>query len=281
VHELGGVTGFAHQAMSFYGYRGMALNTLRGKNDFLELAQFCVPEGPLATQHYYEFLDMGFKLTALAGSDFPWCGAGPQYGFSEPQLAQIGNARFYAYTGGPLTFDRYMAALKAGHTFVSTGPMLLLTVNGKMPGDTVNVAPGSRVKVSAEAFAAGGLGSIELIAHSKVLARTKGSDSAHLTVNFELPVDHGVWIAAKCEGGVGQVAHTTPVYVTLGGGGFENRETLTRNLGAAEGYLREVEGELANPGTQLDRQASRHKAQLERQIAEARGVLAKIGKSGR
>ena len=43
--------------MSFHGYRGMALNTLRGKTDFLELAQFCEPEGPLAVQHYYEFLD--------------------------------------------------------------------------------------------------------------------------------------------------------------------------------------------------------------------------------
>ena len=70
VRELGGVTGFAHQAMSFHGYRGMALNTLRGKTDFLELAQFCEPEGPIAVQHYYEFLDMGIKLTALAGSRF-------------------------------------------------------------------------------------------------------------------------------------------------------------------------------------------------------------------
>ena len=81
VHALGGVTGIAHQAMSFHGYRGMALNTLRGKTDFLELAQFCEPEGPFAVQHYYEFLDRGIKLTALAGSDFPWCGVGPQYGF--------------------------------------------------------------------------------------------------------------------------------------------------------------------------------------------------------
>jgi hypothetical protein len=45
-------------------------------------------------QHYYEFLDRGIKLTALAGSDFPWCGVGPQYGFPEPRFAQIGNARF-------------------------------------------------------------------------------------------------------------------------------------------------------------------------------------------
>jgi hypothetical protein len=49
----------------------MTLDVLAGKIDFLELAQFCVPEGPLAVDHYYHFLDLGYRLTALAGSDFP------------------------------------------------------------------------------------------------------------------------------------------------------------------------------------------------------------------
>ncbi len=276
VHQLGGVTGFAHQAMSFHGYRGMALNTLRGKTDFLELAQFCEPEGPLAVQHYYEFLDMGIKLTALAGSDFPWCGLGPGYGFSEPRFAQIGNARFYTYTGGALTFEGYMAALKAGHTMVTTGPVLFLTVNGKMPGDSIDVAPGARLKISAEAYGDSGqvpLHDIEIVGHSKVLARTAGNGAAHLTVDLELPVDHGIWIAAKCDAGQGQVAHTTPVYVTVNGGGFDDPQTLRHNLDVTEGYLKEVEQDLANPGNNLDRQAVRHRAQLERQIAEARTKL--------
>jgi hypothetical protein len=276
VHTLGGVTGIAHQAMSFHGYRGMALNTLRGKTDFLELAQFCEPEGPVAVQHYYEFLDMGIKLTALAGSDFPWCGVGRQYGFSEPRFAQIGNARFYAYAGGALTFESYMAALKAGHTFATTGPVLFLTVNGKMPGDSVDVAPGSKVKISAEAYGVSGqvpLRDLEIIGHSKVLARSEGKDAAHLTVDLVLPVDHGIWIAAKCDAGTGQVAHTTPVYVTVNGGGFQNAATMRHSLDVAEGYLKEVEQDLAHPESNLDRQATRHRAQLERQIAEARGQL--------
>jgi hypothetical protein len=262
--------------MSFYGYRGMALNTLRGKTDFLELAQFCVPEGPLVVQHYYEFLDMGFKLTALAGSDFPWCGRGPEYGSTEPRFAQIGNARFYVYTGGALTFERYMAGLRAGRTFVTTGPVLFLTVDGKMPGDTIDVAPGSKLKISAEAYGNSGqapLRVLEIVGHGKVLARSEGKDAAHLTVDLELPVDHGIWIAAKCDAGQAQVAHTTPVYVTVNGGGFHNPESLQRNLQAAEGYLKEVEQDLANPGNNLDRQTARHRAQLERQIAEARTQL--------
>ena len=279
VHALGGVTGFAHQAMSFHGYRGMALNTLRGKTDFLELAQFCVAEGPIAVEHYYHFLDLGFKLTALAGSDFPWCGKGPEYGFAEPRFAQIGNARFYAYAGGHLSFERWFAALKAGHTFVSTGPVLFLTVNGHIPGDSVDVTPGTRLHIAAEAYGHEGqvpLGSLEIVGHGKTLARAAGQGTAHLKTEIDLPVQHGIWIAAKCQAGTGQAAHTTPVYVTVNGDGFHNPETARRNVEISEGYLKEVEQELASPGRTLDSQAARHKVSLERQIAEARAKLGSL-----
>uniref|UniRef100_Q01YL3 Uncharacterized protein n=1 Tax=Solibacter usitatus (strain Ellin6076) TaxID=234267 RepID=Q01YL3_SOLUE len=267
VHELGGVSGFAHQGMSFHGYRGMALTTLRGKTDFLELAQFCVPEGPLALEHYYEFLDLGIKLTALAGSDFPWCGQGPG------PAAQIGNARFYTYTGGELNFARWMAGMKAGHTFVTTGPLLTLTVNRKMPGDSVDVTKGSTVSIAAEALAPATVGTVEIVGHGKVLAKASGR------VALSLPVDHGMWIAARCDAGNGMVAHTTPVYVTVNGGGFENRANYRENLAKMEGYLKELEGELASPGTSVDSQTFRHKAQLQREIAEARGKLRELGGS--
>jgi hypothetical protein len=262
VHELGGLTGFAHQGMSFHGYRGMTLNILRGKVDFLELAQFCVPEGPLPLEHYYRFLDMGYKLTALAGSDFPWCG---------PKFAQIGNARFYAYGGTPFSYDRWFAAVKAGHTFVTTGPMLFLTVNGKVPGDTLDVPKGSKVHVEAEALVGSGTTSVELIGHGKVLA--KGTAK----VSIDLPVDTGLWIAAKCDAGPGQVAHTTPVYVTVGGGNFQNSTNLASNLAISEAFLREIEADLAHPGTNLDNQAVRHRVELERQISEARSKLQALG----
>ena len=233
VHELGGVTGFAHQGMSFHGYRGMVLNTLRGKTDFLELAQFCVAGGPLLLDHYYQFLDLGYKLTALAGSDFPWCGRGPDFGFPERQGAQIGNARFYAYAGTPFTYQRWFAALKAGHTFVTTGPLLFLSVNGRIPGDSLDVAPGTKLHITAEAFGDAGqvpLRSLELVGHSKTLARSTGANAARLTVALDVPAERGMWIAAKCQAGTGQVAHTTPVYVTVNGGGFYNPEAGPRTV---------------------------------------------------
>ena len=284
IHELGGVTGFAHQGMSFHGYRGMVLNTLRGKTDFLELAQYCVPQGPIAVEHYYMFLDLGIKQTALAGSDFPWCGRGPAYGLPAPPVAQIGNARFYAYVGGPLSFDGWFAALKSGRTFVTTGPMVLLTVNGRMPGDTVDVLPGARVRVTAEALGHASqvpLQSLEIIGHGRVLARTEAApgragDQSALRAEIDLTIDRGIWIAAKTQAGTAQAAHTTPVYVTVNGGSFQNPDTLRARVDAAEKYLRELEAELASPGTGLDRQAARHRAAIERQIGEARAALTSL-----
>lgn len=275
VHELGGVTGFAHQGISFHGYRGMTLNVLRGKVDFLELVQFCVPEGPLAVDHYYPFLDLGFKLTALAGSDFPWCGRGRALGL-EDQCAQIGNARFYTYVGEEFSFERWLEALKRGHTFATTGPVVLLEVNGHLPGDSLDVAPGSRLRITADAYGEREqvpLSSLEIIGHGKVLRQVTGRNAEKLSLNLELPVSHGIWIAAKCEAGKTQVAHTSPVYVTVNGGGFHNPETAPRYLELSERYLEELEHEMAHPGSSLDDQAVRHTAQLERQIVEARQVL--------
>jgi hypothetical protein len=69
------------------------------------------------------------------------------------------------------------------------------------------------------------------------------------------------------------MAHTTPVYLTVNGDGFQNPETAHRNVELSEEWLRELERDLANPGTNLDVQAPRHRVQLERQIAEARAKL--------
>ena len=100
VHELGGVSGYAHSAMSFHGYRGMTLDVLAGKIDFLEVMQFCVPEGPLARTTTIAFLTSA-KVTALAGLTFRvhaaarWRGTGG---------TEIGDARFY--TDGQPVFIR-------------------------------------------------------------------------------------------------------------------------------------------------------------------------------
>lgn len=289
VHELGGLTGYAHQGVLFDGYRGLTLDVLRGKVDFMEVLQFCGDVQPLEVQHYYHFLDLGFRLTATAGSDFPWCGtdSGPQ----------IGNARFYTYLEGPLEFDAWKEAVRGGHTFVSSGPVIELTVDGAIPGDELRVEPGSTVTVRARAYGHGEqvpLGELAVVAHGEVVGRAlpgeaTGQDHGTLTVEMELTIDRGVWIAARAGAGPNQFAHTTPVYVTTGAG-FHNPSTVRRRLDDSERYLTEIEAEiaagLADPLRQPDRVAWRFACPRERsgclseglteRIAETRAVIARL-----
>lgn len=293
VHRLGGISGFAHQAMSFHGERGMTLNVLRGKIDFLELLQFCVKEGPLALTHYYHFLDLGYRLTALAGSDFPWCGRGPRFGVHDGRgsgtddCSQIGDVRFYTYVGNDFSFNRWLQAVKAGHTFVSSGPILELAVNDRLPGDTVNVSRGAKIRIRARAYGHRSqipLSTLEIVAHGKVLKTVAvgetGQSAESLSLDLEVPVERGLWIAARCSAAATQVAHTTPVYVTVDSGGFHNPETARHYLDLSERYLKELEQELMQPGRRIDDQASRHREALEKQLAEVREIIRNLRDRG-
>lgn len=289
VHGLGGVTGFAHQGMSFHGYRGLTLNVLKNKVDFLELLQFCVRQGPLALDHYYHFLDLGFRLTATAGSDFPWCGRGPRFGVMDGRCSQtddcsqIGDARFYTYVGKEFSFEGWLEAVREGRTFVSSGPMLEFTVNGEPPGTPLEVPAGSPLQIRARALGHPSqipLERLEIIAHGRVLKSVSASEAGQsrnqLELELEWPATRGMWIAARCQAAPTQVAHTTPVYVSVGGRGFHSPDTAGRYLALCEEYLKELEEALDDPADRLDQQASRHRATLERQIEEVRQILQEL-----
>ncbi len=286
VHELGGVSGYAHQAMTFHGYRGMTLDVLQRKLDFVELMQFCAPGGPLITTHYYHFLDLGFPLTALAGSDFPWCGRTKAFGAAEDEGPRIGDARFYTRVEGPLTFEGWIAAVKAGRTFVTTGPMLDLKVDDALPGATLDRREGDTLRIVVEARGHATdvpLRDLELVVHGEVVkaasAGEGGQSAERLRLTHDLRVGgHGVWVAARTRGGPTQAAHTTPVYIRAGGVGFANPATAPRYLEASEAYLREIEAELAAPGTAVNNQLSRYRAGIERRIADTRTILAELSK---
>ncbi|CAN5868672.1 hypothetical protein BH24BAC1_BH24BAC1_36320 [soil metagenome] len=282
LHELGGLTGYAHQAESFHGYRGLTLDGLRGKVDMLEILQFCVSGNPLLTDHYYHLLDLGYAVTAMAGSDFPWCGKDHDHGRPE-RSARIGNVRFYTYTGGPLSYASWKAGLAAGRTFVSTGPVLDFRVNDKLPGERLDVPPGTTVQLTARAYGHPDqmpLQALELVGHGRVLGRVTASDpgqsGAELNLALELPVEQGLWLAARCFGPSTQAAHTTPVYVTVAGGGFHNPATVPHYLALSEKYLQELEAELQHPDPNPEKQAWRYREGLHQRIAETREVIEQL-----
>lgn len=292
IHRLGGVTGYAHQAETFHGYRGLVLDGLRGKVDALELLQYCVDERPLHTEHYYHLLDLGIPLTATAGSDFPWCGQDHGHGPPE-RTSKIGNARFYVYLGKPatpkpITLSIWKTAIEQGHTFVSSGPALDLTMRSgtktAIPGDRLALKRGDSLTITVHAYGharQSPLDTLELVRHGQVIGRATASQPGQsasqlmLTVTIS-SIEQGQWIAARCSAGPKQAAHTTPVYVTVDGGGFHNPKTANHYLDLCERYLQEIEHLFAEPHTAIEQQAWRYEEGLKSRIAETRQRIAQL-----
>jgi hypothetical protein len=84
---------------------------------------------------YHRFLNLGFRLAASAGSASGVLPGPPGYN------------RVYVFSPEPFSVEGFYSTLKAGRGFVTNGPILSLTVNGKAAGDTVEVEPGQPLNV--------------------------------------------------------------------------------------------------------------------------------------
>ena len=224
VHAQGGLVGYTHLAWSGPFYHrtkpdlhpgwDVHINTIRGKIDFIDILE----AAQLGVEHYYDFLNLGVKLTAMASSDNP--------------AAVVGEERTYAYTGpGKFTVDTWYEAVKQGHTFVTNGPMLLLTVDEAIPGDEVKVAKSAKVHIRGEAWAPELIGTpklLEVVSHGRVIRSVEagGPKQEKLVVEFDLSAADSQWIAARTSCLNGAVAHTSPVYVIVDGKSFVDRSQV-------------------------------------------------------
>ena len=202
VHAQGGLTGYAHVNRSYPRvHRDMSLNVPKHKIDFVEILQ----AGVLGTNLFYDFLNLGFKLTASAGSDVPFAGT-------------VGEVRVYAHTGRDFSPDAWFAALRQGRTFVTNGPMIEFTVDGSLPGEELTLEVDRTVTVRARTWGHPQRAlpkKLEIVRHGEIVRSVVSDDMTRdeLSISFNLAVNNGFWIAARAESQDGSRAHTTPVYV--------------------------------------------------------------------
>jgi hypothetical protein len=63
--------------------------------------------------------------------------------YAQQRRALSGSTRTYVFTGDRgLDTDAWFASLSAGQVLVSTGPLVELVINGRMPGDEVTLPAG-------------------------------------------------------------------------------------------------------------------------------------------
>jgi len=207
VHAQGGLWGYAHvNTGHFMVARDMSINIPKEKCDFVELLQL----NQLGTGLYYDFLNLGFKVTASAGSDVPWGGT-------------VGEVRLYAHVGAqPFSADAWFEAVKNGATFVTSGPMVEFRVNDVLPGGEIRLQQNRKLRVTARTWGDPQRSIpalLEIVRNGLVIqsVESPGPKVKELQLDFELDTGNGFWIAARVRAKDGTTAHTTPVYVVRDG----------------------------------------------------------------
>jgi hypothetical protein len=238
-HSQGGVSGYAHMGQLFNGRRGLAIDVPFALVDFIEVLQ----GGRLVTETWYPFLNLGYKVNPAAGSDYPYFG---------PSLP--GAERYYVKLDGPFDADAWYRSFKAGHVFVTNGPLIDVTVNGQGMGREIRVPRGARLQIAASARLnpdIDRLGRLEVIVHGDVVATERANGRDHIELRQELTADRSMWIAVRASGArepapqgqpleLAAVAHSAPIYIIVDGEPFWKTAAVPQLVKEQRQYLQEL-----------------------------------------
>ena len=111
----------------------------------------------------------------------------------------IGSVRTYVQCP-ELTAEAILTGLRSGTTFVTTGPLLLATVDGRLPGETVNVHGKHAVTIRLEAASNHALERIDIVADGEVVRSIAGAHLMRLERTVDLPVAGWQWLVIECYG---------------------------------------------------------------------------------
>jgi len=203
--QPGALVGYAHFSWNGLGINeGLPIFGTIENLDFIELLQF----SKMNTLGYYDYLNMGFKLTAAAGSDMPWG-------------SNMGEVRTYCYIDGKFNVDNWFNSISKGNTFVSNGPALFAEVDKAIPGTEIIRKKGDIVIIEIKALGDKSIGlptRLQLISNNGVLKEVLAPNGkSELSISIEIEMKESQWITAYVECNNGAIAHTTPVYVAVDG----------------------------------------------------------------
>jgi hypothetical protein len=210
----------------------MAAEIVTGKIDAVEL--YPRSDGTFRSYAYnewYRYLNCGYRVAAAGGTD------------KMNAATPVGGNRTYAYLAQQeFSFANWAAAVRAGRTFATTGPLIDFRVDGRMAGDEIALrAGGGTFEVQVEATSQVPFHRVEVVWNGAVVAsREEGSGTRQMKLAEKVSVQGPGWLAARCASRLptarfGVAAHTSPVYVTVPG-----RELFSPAAGAY--LLKLIEG---------------------------------------
>jgi hypothetical protein len=166
-------------------------------------------------QTYYGLVNCGLRMRVSAGTA------------SGVHPVQLGFGRVYVHVDGEFSYDKWIAGLNAGHSFVSTGPMLDLRFNDQHAGTSFNIDSGASpaLQITGQCLSRRPLKTIEVIVNGEVHAvieptNEPNGDGGYVnTIDRRVRRESSFWCAIRCfedhPSGRVRFAHTNPVYVDV------------------------------------------------------------------
>jgi TolB protein len=231
-HAQGGVTGYVHPFDS-YPEPGdstkpitneLPVDVALGKVDYYEALGF-VDDYEATARVWYQLLNCGFRLPAGAGTD-------AMANFASLR-GPVGMNRVFVQSGTPLTYRRWLAALKAGRSFATNGPLLDFILGGKGLGEEVTVpARGEELVATIRLRSNVPVDRLEVVHNGQVMKEIPlTGDKTSIATSVRIPARESGWYLLRARGDqpvypvldVYPYATTSPIYVTVAGKPIRSR----------------------------------------------------------
>lgn len=168
---------------------------------------------------FYRYLNLGLKVPFSTGTD--WF----MYDFS----------RVYVPMFDELTSASWLKELRDGRSFITNGPLLELEAERGGLGETLLLPAPNRVTFMGKAMGRVDFGQLEMIYNGQVVdqvAAKKEDGYHHAEKHFRVEINESGWVAlrVKPDANVNELgrplfAHTSPIYIEVGGKPTFRKET--------------------------------------------------------
>ena len=193
----GALTGYVHPwsgdgdplESGLGGGKGFPVDVALGTTDAYEWSS--ASRGQLRVWHHA--LNNGFRVAPVGGED----------SISNLHFTKtVASLRTYAYLDGKFGANAWLDAVRDGRTFFTGGPLLEFTINGKRPGESVQLpAEGGRITISAKVQCIAPLSKAVIHHNGEVLRELPlSTDRLSAELSTEIPVTTSGWYSLYAEG---------------------------------------------------------------------------------
>ena len=221
-HAQGGITGYVHAFESVPDFdRGdrtthaFPIDAALGRLDYIEVVGFT--DHLSTAEVWYRMLNTGVRLPTGAGTD-----AMANYASLR---GPVGLGRVYVKSGRP-DYRAWLAALKAGKTFATNGPLLGFTLGGREIGSAIDLPKGGALEAVITLRSIVPVDSLQVVSNGRVIHSVAlAGDRTRADAKVSLPVGASAWFTVRAFArhsrhpvlDVYPFATTSPIYVTVGG----------------------------------------------------------------